>query len=73
MKIGEVLVYPHLQGSTRSTTIDQGKAAWASFVFSQSSFVVMAATEQAIAMCKKLGVAVPDLSGEVQRLVSIRE
>src|SRR6266567_1308890 len=34
MKIGEVLVYPHLQESTRSTTIDQGKAAWASFVFS---------------------------------------
>jgi hypothetical protein len=67
MKIGEALVYPHLQGSTRSTTIDQGKAAWASFVFSQGSFVVMTATEQAITMCKKLGVAVPDLSGEEGR------
>ncbi len=72
MKIGEVLGYQLLlnQYST-AATIDQGIDAWASFVKAQSSFAIVTATEQAIALCEALGVEVPDLSGEVEQLVPV--
>ncbi len=68
MKIGEALDYQQLSG--RTSTIGHGMAAWSSFVTSQGSFAIVTATQQAIALCEASGIEVPDLSGEVQRLVS---
>ena len=74
MKIGEVLDYRPLSEYTRGiVTLEQGIEAWSSFVTSQGSFAVLTATQYAIDLCKALGVDVPDLSGEVQRLVSAWE
>ncbi len=74
MKIGEALDYRPLSEYTRGiVTLKQGIKAWSSFVTSQGSFAVLTATQYAIDICKALGVEVPDLSGEVQRLVSARE
>jgi hypothetical protein len=53
--------------------IDQGMPAWSAYVISQRPFLVIVATEQAIARCKALDVEVPDLSGEVKRLVEVRQ
>jgi len=70
MKIGEALDYRPLSEYTRGiVTLEQGIEAWSSFVTSQGSFAVLTATQYAIDLCKALAVEVPDLSGEVQRLV----
>ena len=70
MKIGEALGYQQLLSQISTTaSIGQGIEAWATFVVSQGSFAVLTATQQAIALCEVLGVEVPDLSSEVQRLV----
>jgi hypothetical protein len=58
------------RGTRGIVALEQGREAWSSFVTSRGSFAVLTATEQAIAFCKALGVEVPDLSGEVKRLVS---
>lgn len=68
MKIGEALGYRELSG--RTSTIGQGMAAWSSFVTSQGSFAIVTTTQQAIALCEASGIEMPDLSGEVQHLVS---
>jgi hypothetical protein len=68
MKIGEALGYRELSGCT--STIGQGMAAWSSFVTSQGSFAIVTTTQQVIALCEASGIEVPDLSGEVQHLVS---
>ena len=70
MKLGEALGYPQLAaiGGT-ADTIEQGIEAWSCFVTSRSPFDVVVATQQAIAFCQTLGVEVPDLSGEVPRLI----
>jgi hypothetical protein len=47
-------------------------AAWSDYVLSQRAFLVVVATEQAIVLCKALGIEMPDLSGEVKRLVEVR-
>ncbi len=74
MKIGEALDYRPLSKYTRGiVTVEQGIEAWSSFVTSQGSFAVLTATQYAIDLCKALGVEVPDLSGEVKRLVSAWE
>jgi hypothetical protein len=74
MKIGEALDYLPLSEYTRGiVTVEQGIEAWSSFVTSQGSFAVLTATQYAIDFCKAMEVVVPDLSGEVQRLVSARE
>ncbi len=74
MKIGEALDYRPLAEYTRGiVTVEQGIEAWSSFVTSQESFAVLTATQYAIDLCKAVGVEVPDLSGEVQRLVSAWE
>jgi hypothetical protein len=71
MKIGEVLAYRPLAEYTRGIVkLEQGREAWSSFVTTQGSFAVLTATQYAIDFCKALAVEVPDLSGEVQRLVS---
>jgi DNA-binding CsgD family transcriptional regulator len=72
MKIGEALEYRCLTDLTGKLMIDQGMAAWSAFAWSQRAFMIVIATEQAIAMCQTLEIEVPDLSGEVKRLVEIR-
>jgi hypothetical protein len=73
MKIGEALEYPCLKNEAGRVMIDQGMASWSDFVQSQRAFLVIVATERAIAMCKTLSIEVPDLSGEVKRLVEVRQ
>ena len=74
MKIGQVLGYPYLPAHTGpADSIKQGIDAWSSFVTSRSPFEVMVATEQAIAFCRSIEVEVPDLSGEVKRLVDVSQ
>jgi len=73
MKIGEALGYRCLTDQGGQRLINQGVEAWAAFVLSQRPFMVMSATQQAIALCQALRVEVPDLSGEVKRLVRVPE
>jgi len=71
MKIGEALGYRCLTDQGGQRIINQGMEAWAAFVLSQRPFMVMSATQQAIALCQALDIEVPDLSGEVTRLVEV--
>jgi len=73
MKIGEALEYRCLTDLGGKVVIDQGMAAWSAFVLSQRPFLVVVATEKAIALCKAMGIEVPDISGEVKRLVEVRQ
>jgi len=74
MKIGKALDYRPLSKYTRGiVTLEQGIETWSSFVSTQGSFAVLSATQYTIDLCKAVGVEVPDLSGEVQRLVSAME
>jgi hypothetical protein len=74
MKIGEALDHRSLSKYTRGiVTIGQGMEAWSSFVTSQGSFAMLTATHYATDLCKTLGLEVPDLSGEVKRLVAARK
>jgi hypothetical protein len=74
MKIGEALGFRPLSKFTRGiVTVGQGIAAWSTFVTTQGSFAVLTATQYAIDLCKTLGLEVPDLSGEVKRLVKAGE
>jgi hypothetical protein len=73
MKIGEALDYRPLAEYTRGIVkLEHGIEAWSSFVTSQGSFTVLTATQYSIFLCKTLGIEVPELSGEVNRLVSVR-
>ena len=69
MKIGEALEYRCLTDLCGKVVIEQGMAAWSAFVRATGAFLVVVATEQAIAMCKALDIEVPDVSDEVKRLV----
>ncbi len=71
MKIGEALEYRCLMNEGGKVVIDQGMAAWSAFVRATRAFLVVVATEQAIAMCKALDIEVPDVSDEVKRLVEV--
>ena len=71
MKIGEALGYCCVTDRGGQRLIDLGMEAWNAFVLSQRPFLVMSATQEAIALCKSQGVEVPDLSGEVQHLVKV--
>ena len=71
MKIGEALEYCCLTDLCGKVVIEQGLPAWSDYVLSQRPFLVVVATEQAIEMCKALDIEVPDVSGEVKRLVEV--
>ena len=72
MKIGETLEFRSLSNYTRGIiSLEQGIEAWSSFLSSLGSFGVLTATQYAIDLCKASGIEVPDLSGEVKRLVSV--
>jgi hypothetical protein len=47
--------------------------AWAAYVRTQRAFLVAWVTEEALALCRALGIQEPELSGEVQRLVETPE
>ncbi len=73
MKIGEALDYRPLSNYTRGiVSLGQRREAWSSFAASQCSFAVLTATQYAIDLCKKQEIEVPDLSGEMKRLVKAR-
>jgi hypothetical protein len=58
-------------GSGREGSDRQRQAAWSTFALSQRAFLIIVATEQAIAMCNAMGIEVPDVSDEVKRLVKV--
>jgi hypothetical protein len=71
VKIGETLDYRPLSKYARGiVSVGQGMETWSSFVTSHGSFEVLTATQYAIDLCKASKKEVPDLSGEVKRLVS---
>ena len=72
MKIGEALEYRCLTDPCGKVVIEQGMAAWSDYVLTQRAFLVVVATEQAIVLCKAMGIEVPDVSGEVKHLVEVR-
>jgi hypothetical protein len=72
MKIGEALEYRCLTDRGGKVVIGQGTAAWSAFVISQRAFLIVVATEQAIVLCKAMGIEVPDVSDEVKRLLEVR-
>ncbi len=71
MKIGEALGYRSLTDRGRQRLINDGMEAWTAFVLSQRPFIIVVATEAAITQCKARGIGVPDLSGEVKKLVRL--
>ena len=71
MKIGEVLEYPALTTGDRESTIGQGKEAWATFVRTHGTFAVGTATRTVLATCRQRGMDEPDLSHDLQHLVTI--
>ena len=71
MKLGEVLDYPALIASDRESTVGQGKEAWAAFVRTHGTFAVGTATRTALATCRQRGIDEPDLSNDLQHLVTI--
>jgi hypothetical protein len=72
MKIGEALEYRCMTDLGGKVVIEEGMAAWSAFVLASRAFLVVVATEQAIAMCKALDIEVPDVTDEVKRLVEVR-
>jgi hypothetical protein len=71
MKLGETLGYRSLTDRGGQHLIDEGREAWSAFVLSQRPFLIVVATEAAIAQCKALGLDVPDLSSEVKQLLKL--
>ena len=71
MKIGEAMGYPCLVDRGGECLIEQGQEAWSHFVRTQRAFPVVVATEEAIIICHRHGIEVPDLSEEVSRLETI--
>ena len=71
MKIGETLGYSRLIDRGGQPLIHEGMESWSAFVLSQRPFIIVVATEAAMAQCKARGVDVPDLSGEAKKLVKL--
>ena len=71
MKIGEALAYRCVTDLGGKMVIEEGIAAWSTFVRTQRAFLVVVATEQAIALCQNMEIEVPDVSWEVKRLVEV--
>jgi hypothetical protein len=71
MKIGEALEFRCVKDLGGKVVIEEGMAAWSAFVLASRAFLVVVATEEAIAMCKALDIEVPDVSDEVKRLVEV--
>ncbi len=72
MKIGEVLEYRSLIQQGGKLLIEEEMEAWATYVRTQRAFLVSWATQEALALCRALGIQEPDLSGEVKRLMEVQ-
>lgn len=72
MKIGEVLEYRSLIEQGGKLLIEEEMEAWATYVRTQRAFLVSWATQEALALCRTLGIQEPDLSGEVKRLMEVQ-
>ena len=72
MKIGEALEYRSLHERGGKVLIEEGIEAWAAYVRTQRAFLVTWATQEALALCRVLGIQEPDLSGEVKRLIEVQ-
>jgi hypothetical protein len=73
MKIGEVLGYRRLTERVGKLLVEEGIEAWATYVRTQRAFLVSWATQEALALCRALGIQEPELSGEVKRFVETPE
>ena len=73
MKIGEVLGYRRLTERGGKLLIEEGMETWDTYVRTQRAFLVSWATQEALALCRGLGIQEPELSGEVKRLVETSE
>ena len=71
MKIGEALEYRRLTERGGKFLIEEGLESWATYVRTQRAFLVIWATEEALALCRALGIQEPELSGEVKRLMEV--
>ena len=72
MKIGEVLEYRRLTERGGKLLIAEGMEAWATYVRTQRAFLIAWATQEALALCRALGILEPDLSGEVKHLIEVQ-
>ncbi len=72
MKIGEALEYRRLTERGGKLLIEEGMEAWATYVRTQRAFLIAWATQEALALCRTLGIQEPDLSGEVKRLMEVQ-
>ena len=72
MKIGEVLEYRRLTERGGKLLIAEGIEAWATYARTQRAFLIIWATQQALALCRALGILEPDLSGEVKHLIEVQ-
>jgi hypothetical protein len=72
MKIGEVLGYRRLTERGGKLLLAEGMEAWATYVRTQRAFLIAWATQEALALCRALGILEPDLSGEVKRLMEVQ-
>jgi hypothetical protein len=66
-----VLAYPALSTGDRESTVGQGKEVWAAFVRTHGTFAVGTATRTALATCRQRDIDEPDLSNDLQHLVTI--
>ena len=71
MKIGEALEYRRLTERGGKLLIEEGMEAWETYVRTQRSFLANWATQEALILCRALGIQEPKLSGEVKRLVEV--
>jgi hypothetical protein len=71
MKIGEALGYRSLTERGGKLLIEEGMEAWETYVRTQRSFLANWATQEALILCRALGIQEPKLSGEVKRLVEV--
>jgi hypothetical protein len=72
MKIGEALDYRCLKERGGKLLIEEGMEAWAAYVLTQRAILVTWAIQEALALCRALGIQEPELSGEVKRLIEVQ-
>lgn len=71
MKIGESLDYPALTGGDKEARVGQGRNTWATFMRTHGAFAIGTATRIALTICREQGIDEPDLSNDLQHLVTL--
>ena len=72
MKIGEALSYRCLPERGGKLLITEGREVWATYVRTQRAFLVTWAVQEAVALCRALGIPEPELWNEVPRLIEVQ-